>query len=386
LLSAEGSTYASFVAAQQLRLSDAHSDGFKHAATAGNSVPIENSEEAQRHFEKGSVADGTGRSKSRDAGSFHHLVHLVYSLNHAERRNIFFGILISGIAGSAYPITGIFFGNAVIALTDPSLTNGAHSPNFWASMFVMLGAVLLITYSIQAYLFANAGSKLGPKARAIAFAAILRQDVSFFDRPENSSGRLTAFLSTEATKLTGISGNTFGAVLNASLTLISGVAVACSYGWELGLVATATMPILLSCAFLRFWVVTQTERRFKTSTDATGFACEAISGIRTVAYLTLEETIISYYTSKLQTGHAHNLLLNIAAALTYTLSQSLTLFVNALLFWYGGTKLIASGKYRVQQFFVCYIAVVFSAKERDHCSATPQRYPGRRRQPLIFLN
>ncbi|KXL47455.1 hypothetical protein M433DRAFT_152854 [Acidomyces richmondensis BFW] len=206
-------------------------------------------------------------------------------------------------------------------------------------MFVMLGLVLLLTPPKAIYSPTPAPSWVSEheQTHLLLFSD---KTLSFFDHPENSSGILTAFLSTEATKLTD----------------------ACSFGWQLGLVATATMPILLSCAFLRFCVVTQTERHFKASTDATGFACEAIPGIRTVACLTLEEKVISRFTSKLRTSHAHNLLISFSAALTYALSLSLTLFVNALIFWYGATKLIATGKYTVQQFFVCYIAVVFSAQ------------------------
>ncbi len=36
--------------------------------------------------------------------------------------------------------------------------------------------------------------------------------------------------------------------------------------------------------------------------------------------------------------------------------------MNALLFWYGGTKLIGTGEYTVQKFFICYIAIAFSAQ------------------------
>ena len=122
------------------------------------------------------------------------------------------------------------------------------------------------------------------------------------------------------------------------------------------------MPILICCGFLRFWVVSQTERRFKRSTIAAAQACEAVSAIRTVASLTMEETILEQYAASLGTEHAENLLLDFSSAATYALSQTLIVLVNALLFWYGGTKLIGTGEYTVQQFFICYIAVVFSAQ------------------------
>lgn len=349
------STYASFVRAQQLRHEEDDDD-----LGAGNATKETTSYKSE-HLRGGSGVQEVARKRARDS-SFRQLVRLIWRFNHDERHLILSGILVSGITGSAYPVIGIFFGNAVISLTEAELANGGHSLNFWCVMFLMLGLVLLITYSIQGYLFAVAGSRLGSRARSLAFASILRQDMSFFDREENSSGILTAFLAIEATKLTGISGNTFGALLNGLMTIVSGIAVGCSYGWKLGLVATSTMPIMMACGFMRFWVVTETERRFKKGTDATAKACEAVAAIKTVAALAMEETVSDQYAKSLMDSHASSLVLDFTSALTYALSQSLMVFVNALLYWYGATKLIATGEYTVQQFFVCYIAVVFSAQ------------------------
>ncbi|KAK3389908.1 P-loop containing nucleoside triphosphate hydrolase protein [Podospora didyma] len=177
--------------------------------------------------------------------------------------------------------------------------NGGHSINFWTGMFLMLTIVTLLALGIQGYFLAKAGSALGSKAHSVAFAAILRQDIAFFDREENSSGDLAAFLAAEATKLTAISSNTLGLIMNSLLTIDGAVAESCSFGWKLFLVWTVTMPLILAAGFIRTWAVVQIERRFRRTTAAACIAAEAVSAIRTVAALTLEETISKQYAASM---------------------------------------------------------------------------------------
>lgn len=354
----KGTRYAALVKAQQLRHDyESNDHRYSEALPALKDGPTDTSGPADR-----ALAVQQAAGPPQQGRSFGQLASLVWRLNNQERRLIMVGLVFACIAGSGFPIVAIFFGNAVISLTDPQLSNGGHSPNFWCIMFLMLGLALLIAHLTQGYLFAVAGSRLGSRARLRAFTAILKQDVAFFDRDENSSGSLTAFLAVEATRLNGISGNTLGAMLNAVVTLASGIAVSCSFGWKLGLVATATMPLTITCGFLRFWAITETEGRVKRATSSAAQAGEAVSGIRTVAALAMEETVCSEYAVALMDGHARNRLLDFTSALMYAMTQSMQMFVNALLFWYGGTQLIAGGQYTVREFFVCYIAVIFSAQ------------------------
>ena len=121
-------------------------------------------------------------------------------------------------------------------------------------MFLMLGFAAFSFYLGQGTAFGFASARLIRRARARAFRAILRQDMSFFDRDEVTSGSLAAFLSTEANHLAGISGATLASILNSCATIIAALAISISFGWKLALVCASTMPFLLACGFLRLWV------------------------------------------------------------------------------------------------------------------------------------
>jgi len=354
-LIATQSTYASLVRAQNLRQ---HDNELEPEAALIN----QETTTSERPNSRSNLEAAEGSSKNIDAHSVLELVSLVWDLNKQERSHLVVGTMAGMVSGAGFPILGIFFGNAVIAFTDAALSTGGHSQNFWSLMLLMLGLALFLAYSIQGFCFAVAGAALARRARSWAFSALMRQDMGFFDRDENSSGSLAAFLSTEATKLTGISGNNLGAILNAIITMISAIAVGCSFGWKLGLVATATTPISITCGFVRHWIVGKTEQRMKAKTDAAALASEAVSAIQTVATLTMETIINRQYAAIVHADYDRALLFDFGSALTYALTQAMPILVNGLLFWYGGTHLIASGEYTVAQFFICYMSVVFGAQ------------------------
>lgn len=260
------------------------------------------------------------------------LVKFIWSMNQNEKGVMIFGFSVSLVTGSAYPATAILFGNAVISLSDSDLSTGSHGIDFWAGMFLMLGVVLLIFYLLQGTAFGFASSRLIRRARAVAFRSILRQDIAFFDADQNSSGTLASFLSIETNQLAGISGATLGAIINFTVTIIGATAVSCSFGWKLALVCVSTMPVLLSCGFLRFWVLSRLEKRTKRHTEAAGFACEATSAIRTVASLTLEQDIWQRYHEKLDAQTIEDLRHILLSSALYAMSQSFNLFATGLAF------------------------------------------------------
>jgi len=54
-------------------------------------------------------------------------------------------------------------------------------------------------------MFACSGEALTKRLRAKAFAAILRQEIAWFDQAENSTGALCTRLSNEASAIQGVS-------------------------------------------------------------------------------------------------------------------------------------------------------------------------------------
>ena len=182
-----------------------------------------------------------------------------------------------------------------------------------------------------------------------------------FDKAEFSAGFLTSSLSTDATNLAGISGVTLGSIFIISTTLIAGVALSVAVGWKLGLVCTATIPIVLACGLVRLKILAELARQSKAAYEASAtYACEASAAIKTVASLTLEAHIRGHYHDILETQREKSVVSTLKSSTLYAASQSFNFLCIALAFWYGG-HLIIYEHYSMLQFFICYAAVIAGA-------------------------
>ena len=307
------------------------------------------------------------QKESKEAGSEYSLwtlIKVVGSFNRKETWLMLVGLFWSIIAGGGNPTQAVFFAKSIVALSLPPsmFSQLRHDVNFWSLMYLMLAIVQIIAFSLQGIAFAICSERLVHRARDQAFRTMLRQDIAFFDREENSAGALTSFLSTETTHLAGMSGTTLGTILVVTTTLVAAIALSCAIGWKLALVCTATIPILLACGFFRFWMLANFQNRAKKAYEASAsYACEATAAIRTVASLTREEDVWEHYHQSLALQGQKSLRSILKSSTLYASSQSFMFFCIALGFWYGGT-LIANREFTMLQFFICFSAIIFGAQ------------------------
>jgi ATP-binding cassette subfamily B (MDR/TAP) protein 1 len=84
----------------------------------------------------------------------------------------------------------------------------------------------------------------------------MRQDISIFDRPENSAAALTSRLSTDTTGLQKLVVTDLALMLIVFINLTSSVA----HGWKLGLVVFSTLPLIFGSGCLRLRLETKFEQ------------------------------------------------------------------------------------------------------------------------------
>lgn len=199
--------------------------------------------------------------------------------------------------------------------------------------------------------------------RTEVFNNTLRQDMTFFDRPENSTGALVSRIAAEPTALQELLSMNVGLLAVNGVNLVSSSVLAISCGWKLGLtLALGVLPALVAAGYVRI----RLEMRFEADAAArfarsNGAASEAVMGIRTVSSLALEQTVIERYEAELQ-GVAARAAGDLGFKMFfYALSQSLSFLEMALGFWFGG-RLVSTGEYSSGQFYTVFMAVVFSGE------------------------
>ncbi|KAJ8065286.1 hypothetical protein OCU04_005984 [Sclerotinia nivalis] len=294
------------------------------------------------------------------------LIKLIASFNNTEWKLMLVGLFFSVICGGGNPTQAVFFAKEIISLSLPVIPANFHTirhdVDFWSLMYLMLAIVQFLAFCAQGIAFAFCSERLIHRVRDRAFRTMLRQDIQYFDRDENTAGALTSFLSTETTHVAGLSGVTLGTLLTVITTLIAACVLSLAIAWKLALVCIATIPILLACGFFRFWLLARFQQRAKKAYEkSASYACEATGAIRTVASLTREEDVLAHYTQSLKDQEQKSLRSILKSSLLYAASQSLVFLCVALGFWYGGQR-IANKEYTMFQFFVCFSAVIFGAQ------------------------
>jgi ATP-binding cassette subfamily B (MDR/TAP) protein 1 len=181
--------------------------------------------------------------------------------------------------------------------------------------------------------------------RLEALKRILAQPKSWFDEESNSPGRLNDCLDRNAEEMRNLVGRFAGPAF--TIVWMLGITVVWSLiiVWKLTLVALGCAPILYAFTRLFHLVSSKWEERCNRDADFTSsIFSETFTNIRVVRALTLE----SHFEQKHLRAAADTCKTGISRAvysgLLYGLTDSLTFFIIALVFYYG-TVLICSGSH-----------------------------------------
>lgn len=276
-------------------------------------------------------------------------------------KNYIFGAIFASLTGMVYPAFGIVYAKGITAFsqTDPHERRVMGDRN--ALWFFIIAILSMFAIGFQNFLFASAAANLTSKLRSLSFKAILRQDIEFFDKDENSTGSLTANLSDNPQKVNGLAGVTLGAIVQSISTLIAGAVIGLAFIWKVALVAIACSPLLVSTGYIRLRIVVLKDQKNKKSHESSAhLACEAAGSIRTVASLTREEDCLKQYSESLELPLKNSNRTAIWSNMLFAFSQSLIFFVIALVFWYGAT-LVSRLEASTFQFFVGLMSTTFGA-------------------------
>ncbi|KAM9968902.1 hypothetical protein ACTFIW_000305 [Dictyostelium discoideum] len=271
-----------------------------------------------------------------------------------------FGFLSAVGTGAVYPGFAMVFTEMLTIFQNPDPNYLTDHANFVALMFVALAVGAGISNFFQGFLFSVIGEKLTYRLRRDCFAAIMRQDVGWFDLPDNSTGKLTSHLATDAALVQGMTSQRLGIVLQNILTMVGGLVIAFYSGWQLTLVIIACFPLVVITSKVQMQILAGF-----SSKDGCGpagqVASEAISGIRTVASFTTEKQVVELYKKQQKGPSSEGIKKAHISGFAFGFTQLILFCVYCLSFWYGG-KLVGSG--------------VFGATDKeitDNC--TPQTIP-----------
>ncbi|ELP88188.1 bile salt export pump, putative [Entamoeba invadens IP1] len=250
--------------------------------------------------------------------------------------------LIGGIGGGAiFPFFTLKFIDIIMVLMvlSPSvpITDEQQHTIFKTCMIIIgIGAGAFCAFFLYIGLMLSAGEKMLTRMRRNFYKAIIRQDVSWFDRKENMVGAVTTRLSADPTTVKGISGERVGNVIQLLSTCGFALGIAFYYEWKTALCILAVTPVLMVIVFINGKLNKQQSSPATIAYEKSGITLvEAVESVRTIHTLTKEPYFIKKYVSDL-----HKPLIGIykwgpSLAITQALNNLVTFCINSYGFYIG---------------------------------------------------
>lgn len=268
----------------------------------------------------------------------------IIKLNSPEWPQILTGSLASIIMGCAFPLFAIIFGDILEALSDEDSATVRSRSNTYSMYFAITGVIVGGATFLTIYSFSIAGEKLTERLRGLAFRAMLRQELGWFDDKSNGTGSLCARLSGDAAAVQGATGQRVGTIIQSMATLILSLGLSMSYQWKLGMVALAFTPFILVASYLQAKMMDQENRGTKkTMENCTKLAVEVVSNVRTVVSLGREKMFHDQYMELLTPSVEKAKRNTHFRGVVYGLAESVMYFAYAACMFYGGQLVVNTG-------------------------------------------
>lgn len=235
--------------------------------------------------------------------------------------------------------------------------------DFFASMFIVIAAGCLVGYGLLGHCANIVAQHLSHKYRRQSLADTLRQDLQFFDRPENNTGALVSRLDSNPQAVLELMGYNVSLVFVAVFQLAVCSVLAVAYSWRLGLcIIGAGIPPLLAAGYHKIRLDGKLDRdNSKRYSSSAAIASETINAIRTVSSLAIEQSVLAQYVAELDHAVRGSMMPTIWLMLCFGLTQCLEYWFMALGFWYG-CNLLSYGIITQTEFLVAFLAVFYAGQ------------------------
>uniref|UniRef100_A0A0D9VJR4 MDR-like ABC transporter n=1 Tax=Leersia perrieri TaxID=77586 RepID=A0A0D9VJR4_9ORYZ len=280
------------------------------------------------------------------------------------RPDWFFGVsgtVSAFVAGSQMPLFALGVTQALVSYYMGWETTKREVRKI--AVLFCCGAVLTVVFhAIEHLSFGIMGERLTLRVRERMFAAILRNEIGWFDDTSNTSAMLSSRLEADATLVRTIVVDRSTILLQNVGMIVTSLIIAFIINWRITLVVLATYPLMVSGHISeKMFMKGYGGNLGKSYLKANMLAAEAVSNIRTVAAFCAEEKVIKLYADELREPAKRSFRRGQGAGLFYGVSQFFLFSSYALALWYGSelmSKELASFKSVMKSFMVLIVTAL----------------------------
>ncbi|KAK0613178.1 ABC multidrug transporter SitT [Immersiella caudata] len=275
---------------------------------------------------------------------------------------ILLALLGATVVGGAFSGEAVIFGNTVGALNICKTPDSIRDRgSFFGLMFFILAIIELFANIFSWVGFGWVTERIVYSVRVLSFRSLFEQDIQWHQSSGRTPAMLLSYITRDGNALAGLSGSVIGTLFSITVNLIAAIVLTHIISWRIALVCLALVPLLLGAGLLELRVLGRFEDRHENAyTNSVDIGTEAISSIKTIAALSLEENTLNTYRRSLRGPRKETLRVTIQASLCQAATYFLGNCVNALAYWWGG-KEIAAGHVTTTQFLIVVFSLLVSA-------------------------
>ncbi|KAL1222819.1 ABC transporter B family member 10 [Cardamine amara subsp. amara] len=246
------------------------------------------------------------------------------------------GVLGSFIAGCQMPLFALGIAQALVSYYSAEWDITKHEVKKISILFCFASVITVISHVIEHTSFGIMGERLTLRVRQKMFSAILRNEIGWFDKVDNTSSMLASRLETDATLLRTIVVDRSTILLENFALVVTSFIISFILNWRLTLVVLATYPLIVSGHISeKIFMQGYGGNLNKAYLKANMLAGESVSNIRTVAAFCAEEKILELYSKVLLEPSKESFRRGQIAGILYGVSQFFIFSAYGLALWYG---------------------------------------------------
>ncbi|KAJ4722938.1 ABC transporter B family protein [Melia azedarach] len=244
---------------------------------------LEESNEANKELSKSTKQEVIGKTTTI-------FFRIWFGLKEKELLKLVIGSVAAAFSGISKPIFGFFIITIGVAYykDDAKRIVGKYS-----LMFSLIGLFSLFTHTLQHYFYGVVGEKAMINLRRALYTGVLRNEVAWFEKPQNDAGSLTSRIISDTSMVKTIISDRMSVIVQCISSILIATIVSLIVDWRMALVAWAVMP----CHFIGGLIQAKSAKGF--SGDSADAHCEFVSltsesaaNIRTVASFCHEKHIL----------------------------------------------------------------------------------------------
>ncbi|PYH44674.1 ABC transporter ATP-binding protein [Aspergillus saccharolyticus JOP 1030-1] len=275
---------------------------------------------------------------------------------------ILLALIGSAIVGGAFSGEAVIFGNTVGSLNPcKGASSISHSGNFYGLMFFILAIIEFFANVVSWAGFGRISEKIVYTVRVLSFRSLFEQDLQWHQSEGRTPALLLSFITRDGQALAGLSGSVIGTLISITINLIAAIVMTHIIAWRIALVCLALVPLLLGAGLMELRVLGKFEEKHENAyTKSVDIGVEAITSIKAVASLALEELTLRSYRRSLKGPRKETLQVTLQASFWQAMTYFLGNMVNALAYWWGAKQIIL-GNYTQTQFLIVVFSLLVSA-------------------------